>query len=125
MFLVAYPRETQEMVLDAHNRAFAFFGGVPERMVYDNPKTIVQTVLVGKAREFHPRFLMLANHYLFEPVACTPASGWGEAGFRKHALRCRSRPGVQTEPWGAERRASGEPGGQCPGMVFHPPAGLC
>lgn len=76
MFLVAYPRETQEMVFDAHNRAFAFFGGVPERMVYDNPKTIVQTVLVGKERQFHPRFLALANHYLFEPVACTPASGW-------------------------------------------------
>jgi transposase len=35
MFVVAYPRETQEMVFDAHNRAFAFFGGVPERMVYD------------------------------------------------------------------------------------------
>jgi transposase len=31
MFVVAYPRETQEMVLDAHNRAFAFFGGVPIR----------------------------------------------------------------------------------------------
>jgi hypothetical protein len=28
MFVVAYPRETQEMVFDAHNRAFAFFGGV-------------------------------------------------------------------------------------------------
>ena len=27
MFVVAYPRETQEMVLEAHNRAFAFFGG--------------------------------------------------------------------------------------------------
>ena len=35
MFVVAYPRETQEMVLDAHNKAFAFFGGVPKRMVYD------------------------------------------------------------------------------------------
>ena len=35
MFIVAYPRETQEMVFDAHNRAFAFFGGVPQRMVYD------------------------------------------------------------------------------------------
>jgi transposase len=35
MFVVAYPRETQEMVFDAHNRAFAFFGGVPQRMVYD------------------------------------------------------------------------------------------
>lgn len=75
-FLVAYPRETQEMVFDAHNRAFAFFGGVPERMVYDNPKTIVQTIFTGKERQFNRRFLALANHYLFEPVACTPASGW-------------------------------------------------
>ena len=33
MFVAAYPRETQEMVLDAHVRAFAFFGGVPRRMV--------------------------------------------------------------------------------------------
>ena len=35
MFVVAYPRETQEMVLDAHNQAFAYFGGVPKRLVYD------------------------------------------------------------------------------------------
>jgi transposase len=75
-FLAAYPRETQEMVFDAHNRAFAFFGGVPERMVYDNPKTIVQAIYAGKERQFNRRFLALASHYLFEPVACTPASGW-------------------------------------------------
>lgn len=31
MFVVAYPRETQEMVMDAHNQAFAFYGGVPLR----------------------------------------------------------------------------------------------
>lgn len=75
-FVVAYLRETQEMVLDAHIRAFAFFGGVPNRMIYDNLKTVVDTILVGKARQFNRRFLTLANHYLFEPVACTPASGW-------------------------------------------------
>jgi transposase len=75
MFVVAYPRETQEMVLDAHSKAFAFFGGVPKRMVYDNLKTVVDAVLVGKERRFNRRFLALANHYLFEPVACTPASG--------------------------------------------------
>ena len=40
MFVVAYPRETQEMVFDAHNRAFAFFGGAPQRMVYDNLKAV-------------------------------------------------------------------------------------
>lgn len=75
-FVVAYPRETQEMVFDAHDRAFAFFGGVPLRMVYDNLKAVVDTILVGKERQFNRRFMVLANHYLFEPVACTPASGW-------------------------------------------------
>jgi len=39
--VVAYPRERQEMVLDAHCRAFAFFGGVPARVIYDNLKTVV------------------------------------------------------------------------------------
>lgn len=76
MFLAAYPRESQEMVFDAHNRAFAFFGGVPVRMIYDNPKTIVESIFSGKERQFNRRFLALASHYLFEPVACTPASGW-------------------------------------------------
>jgi hypothetical protein len=45
-------------------------------MIYDNLKTVVQTVFAGKSRRFNGRFLTLANHYLFEPVACTPASGW-------------------------------------------------
>jgi len=76
MFLVAYPRETQEMVFDAHIRAFAFYGGVPARMVYDNLKTVVDAIFVGKERRFNRRFLALSNHYLFEPVACTPESGW-------------------------------------------------
>ena len=36
VYVRAYPRETQEMVFDAHARAFAFFGGVPTRGIYDN-----------------------------------------------------------------------------------------
>jgi len=76
MFLAAYPRETQEMVLDAHIKAFTYFDGVPKRIIYDNLKTVVDTIFAGKERQFNRRFLTLANHYLFEPVACTPASGW-------------------------------------------------
>jgi len=76
MVVVAYPRETQEMVLDAHSKAFAYFGGVPKRMVYDNLKTVVDAIFVGKERRFNRRFLTLANPYLFEPVACTPELGW-------------------------------------------------
>ncbi len=64
------------MIFDAHDRAFAFFGGVPRRMIYDNPRTIVDALFLGKQRRFNHRLLALANHYLFEPVACTPASGW-------------------------------------------------
>ena len=36
IFVRAYPRETQEMVFDAHDRAFAFFKGVCARGIYDN-----------------------------------------------------------------------------------------
>jgi transposase len=35
-FVRAYPRETQEMVFDAHDKAFAFFGGACARGIYDS-----------------------------------------------------------------------------------------
>lgn len=75
-FVMAYPGEAQEMVLDAFVRALAFYGGVPRRVIIDNPKTMVTYVSRSKDRVFHPRFLALMNHYVMEPVACTPASGW-------------------------------------------------
>jgi hypothetical protein len=37
----------------------------------------VDTIFTGKERLFNRRFMVLANHALFEPAACTPASGWG------------------------------------------------
>ncbi len=52
MFVVAYPRETQEMVLDAHIRAFAFFGGAPKRLIYDNLKTVVEDDIPGQGAPF-------------------------------------------------------------------------
>ena len=75
-FLIAYLRESQEMLFDAHNKAFAFFGGVCERGIYDNMKTAVTFVFVGKERLFNRRFLSLMDHYLIEPVACTPSAPW-------------------------------------------------
>lgn len=75
-FCIAYTRETLEMVLDAHIRAFEFFGGVCYRGIYDNLKTVVTKVLLGKERVFNRRFQNLASHYLFDLVACTPAAGW-------------------------------------------------
>jgi transposase len=89
--LFAYVRESLEMVLDAHLQAFAFFGGVCRRGIYDNMKTVVSKVLQGKARTFHPRFLGMAAHYLFEPVACTPAAGWEKGQVENQVGLARSR----------------------------------
>ena len=75
-FVRAYPRETQEMVFDAHDKAFAFFGGACARGIYDNMKTAVDTILVGKDRAYNRRFQQMCGHYLVDPVACTPPSGW-------------------------------------------------
>ena len=75
-FVMAYPGESQEMVLNAFVQALDFYGGVPRRVIIDNPKTMVTYVSRSKDRIFHPRFLALMNHYVMEPVACTPASGW-------------------------------------------------
>jgi transposase len=74
--IIAYPRETQEMVFDAHIQAFQFFGGSCRRGIYDNMKTAVKAILVGKQRDFNTRFIQLCSHYLYDPVACTPAAGW-------------------------------------------------
>jgi len=76
LYVRAYPRESQEMVFDAHDRAFAFFGGACARGIYDNMKTAVETIFVGKDRAFNRRFSQMCGHYLVEPTACTPASGW-------------------------------------------------
>jgi transposase len=82
LFVRAYPRETQEMVFDAHDRAFAFFKGTCTRGIYDNTKTVVETVFVGKERQFNRRFLRMCSHYLVEPVACTPAGKRGRSRTR-------------------------------------------
>jgi transposase len=65
LFVRAYPRETQEMVFDAHDRAFGFFKGACTRGIYDNMKTAVDTILVGRERAYNRRFLQM----------CSPLSG--------------------------------------------------
>jgi len=47
-YVRAYPRETQEMVFDAHDKAFAFFGGACARGIYDNMKTAVDAIFVAR-----------------------------------------------------------------------------
>lgn len=100
-FLQCYQRETQEMVFDAHDKAFAFYGGACRRGIYDNMKTAVETIFVGRARIYNRRFLQLMSHHLVEPTACTPASGWEKGQVENQVgtlrdLMFRPRPKVKT-----------------------------
>ena len=91
MFVRAYPRETQEMVFDAHDRAFAFFRGACTRGIYDNMKTAVDAIFVGRERAHNRRLLQMCSHYLIEPAACTPASGWEKGQVENQVGLVRER----------------------------------
>jgi transposase len=91
MFVRAYPRETQEMVFDAHDRAFAFFRGACTRGIDDNMKTAVDAIFAGKERAYNRRFLQMCSHYLVEPAACTPASGWEKGQVENQVGLVRER----------------------------------
>jgi transposase len=91
MSVRAYPRETQEMVFDAHERAFRFFGGACTRGIYDNMKTAVDAIFAGKERRFNRRFAQMCSHYLVEPVACTPGAGWEKGQVENQVGTVRKR----------------------------------
>jgi transposase len=62
-WLVAYPSQSHEMLFDAHARAFAAFGGIPRRGIYDNMKTAVDRVGRGKERSINVRFHAMCSQY--------------------------------------------------------------
>lgn len=69
-----YEHADQLSFLDAHVRAFAYLGGVPHRVVYDNLSAAVKKI-VGSERELTERFKALVSHYLFEPSFTRPGEG--------------------------------------------------
>jgi transposase len=90
-FVRAYPRESQEMVFDAHEKAFQFYKGSCQRGIYDNMRTAVDAVFVGKERKFNRRFLQLMSHHLVEPTACTPRAGWEKGQVENQVGTLRAR----------------------------------
>jgi transposase len=90
-FLVAYPLQRMEMLLDAHVCAHDFFGGLCGRGIYDNLKSVVTKIGKGKEREFNTRFLECSSHYLFEIEACTPAAGWEKGQVERQVQSLRKR----------------------------------
>jgi len=89
----AYPHANQQAFLEAHELAFAYFGGVFRVLRYDNLKSAVKKILRGHQREETARFIAFRSHWGFESDFCTPGEGHekggveGEGGqFRRNHL---------------------------------------
>jgi hypothetical protein len=76
----AYTNATQQAFLEAHEHAFHYFGGVFQRLRYDNLKSAVQHVLRGKRREETTRFIAFRSHWRFASEFCNPAAGHEKGG---------------------------------------------
>jgi transposase len=74
-FVVAFPAETTEAFLEGHVRAFAYFGGVPTRILYDNTRIAVAKILGGEERQRTRSFSELQSYYLFADKFGRPAKG--------------------------------------------------
>jgi len=84
-FVACFPRQTLEFFLEGHRRAFEFFGGVPQRIVYDNLKSAVTKVGRGRRRDLNVTFEDFARHYLFDTDFCNVARG-NEKGHVENAV---------------------------------------
>lgn len=76
----AYTNATQQAFLEAHQRAFAYFGGVFRTLRYDNLKSAVKRVLRGHRREEATRLIAFRSHWRFQSEFCNPARGNEKGG---------------------------------------------
>src|ERR671911_3167700 len=94
-FVKAYPAETTEAFLDGHVSAFAFFGGVPQSILYDNTKLAVARILPDGTRERTRAFTRLVSHYVYKDRFGRPGKGNDKGKVEalvKHARRAFLTP---------------------------------
>ena len=70
----AYLRATQQAFVEGHEMAFRYFGGVFQRLRFDNLTAAVKKILRGYQREETARFIAFRSH-------------WGFAGGVLHSRR--------------------------------------
>jgi transposase len=70
VFVQAFERECTETFWEGHVRGFAFFGGVPRRITYDNSRVMVAKIVGPRQRRLTHGFLQLKSHYLFDHHFC-------------------------------------------------------
>ena len=70
----------QQAFLEAHELAFHSFGGVFQRLRYDNLSSAVKKILRGQERELTARFIAFRSHWQYEASFCTPGEGHEKGG---------------------------------------------
>jgi transposase len=96
-FVYPYQRANLESFLDGHVRAFEYFGGVPQRIAYDNLRCAVIRVGKGKNRRLNQRFKELKAWYLFETRFCNIAKG-NEKGDVENLCKRSERTYLAPQP---------------------------
>jgi len=79
-FHCAYRHATQQAFLEAHELAFAYFGGVFRLLRYDNLGSAVKKILRGYQREETARFVAFRSHWGYEAQFCNAAKGNEKGG---------------------------------------------
>jgi transposase len=87
----AYLRATQQAFLEAHELAFRYFGGVFQRLRFDNLKVAVKKILRGHQREETARFIAFRSHWGFAAEFCTPAEAHEKGGIEGEVSYFRQR----------------------------------
>lgn len=85
-FVRIYPYQRTEYFFDGLNSAFAFLGGVPKKIIFDNLKPAVKKVLEGTERELQDEFLKFKSFYCFEAIFCGPGKG-NEKGLIENLVK--------------------------------------
>jgi transposase len=74
-YIRAYHRANTEAWLDGHVHAFAFFGGVPRSIVYDNDRCLVAKIMPDGTRKRTDRFSAMLSHYVIKDRYGRPGKG--------------------------------------------------
>jgi transposase len=76
----AYPHATQQALLEAHEHAFSYFGGVFKTLRYDNMTSVVRKILRGYQRVETERIIAFRSHWGYQSGYCNPSSGNEKGG---------------------------------------------
>jgi len=81
-FIMAFPSQKQASFFEGHVKAFEHFGGIPQRLSYDNLSTAVNIMTegAGRVRKENSAFVAFRSYYLFQSYFCTPGKGSDKGG---------------------------------------------